>query len=74
LGRRRSLRREVIDMIQAEHLTRHSARRPGIRVVQAGKELDFQRFAETLTMLESYVDGVFARGELPATDPGSKSR
>mgnify|MGYP003623104075 CR=1 FL=1 len=61
-------------MIQAEHLTRHPVPRPVIRAIQGGKELDFQRFAETLKMLESYVDGVLARGEMSTVDTGSKRR
>lgn len=61
-------------MIQTEYLTRHSGHRPAIRVVHGGKELDFKRFAETLRMLESYVDGVLSGVELSTTDTGSKSR
>ena len=57
-------------MIQAQQLSRHSSpRRPVVRVIQGGKELDLERFAETLAMLESYVDGVLEAGELPAMDP-----
>ena len=56
-------------MIQAEELTRQPARRPVVRVIQGGKELDLERFAETLAMLESYVDGVLEAAELPAMDP-----
>ena len=55
-------------MIQAERLTQQPApRRPVIRVIQGGKELDLERFAETLAMLESYVDGVLEAEELPAS-------
>jgi hypothetical protein len=56
-------------MIQVEQLTRQPVRRPIIRVIQGGKELDLERFAETLAMLESYVDGVLEAAELPAQDP-----
>lgn len=55
-------------MIQAEHLA-EPARRPVIRVINGGKELDLERFAATQTMLEAYVDGVLAAGELSAMDP-----
>jgi hypothetical protein len=56
-------------MIQVEQLTRQPVRRPIIRVIQGGKELDLERLAETLAMLESYVDGVLEAAELPAMDP-----
>ena len=56
-------------MIQAHQISRPAARRPVIRVIQGGTELDLERFAATLTMLESYVDGVLEAGELPAMDP-----
>lgn len=55
-------------MIQAEQLSPRP-HRPVMRVIHGGKELDLERFAETLAMLESYVDGVLAAGELAAMDP-----
>lgn len=55
-------------MIQAEQVTQ-PPRRPVMRVINGGKELDLERFAETLTMLESYVDGVLEASELSAMDP-----
>ena len=54
-------------MIQAEQVSPRP-RRPVMRVIHGGKELDLERFAETLAMLESYVDGVLAAEELAATD------
>ncbi len=55
-------------MIQAEQLA-PSPRRPVVRVIQGGREFDLERFAETLAMLESYVDGVLEAGDLPSMDP-----
>ena len=55
-------------MIQAQQISQ-APRRPVIRVLKGGTELDLERFAATLTMLESYVDGVLEAGDLPAMDP-----
>lgn len=58
-------------MIQTERLTPGASEPRPLKagVIQGGKELDLERFAETLAMLESYVDGVLAATELPAMDP-----
>lgn len=58
-------------MIQTEELTPRVSRPrpPRVRVIQGARKLDLERFAETLAMLESYVDGVIAATELPAMDP-----
>jgi hypothetical protein len=57
-------------MIQTAELTPGApGPRPlNVRVIQGVTELDLERFAETLAMLESYVDGVLAATELPAMD------
>jgi hypothetical protein len=59
-------------MIQTEELTGATTRprQVKVKVIQGGRELDLERFAETLAMLESYVDGVLAAAGLPAMDPG----
>jgi hypothetical protein len=58
-------------MIQTRELTGATARRrkAKVTVIPGDRELDFERFAETLAMLESYVYGVMAAAELPAMDP-----
>jgi hypothetical protein len=58
-------------MIQVDQLKRTSPRRAvSMKVIQGGQgSLDIERFAEALTMLEFYVDGMLAATELPAMDP-----
>jgi hypothetical protein len=57
-------------MIQTEELKMIAPRRAvSVKVLQGGQRgLDIRRFAEALTMLESYVDGMLAATELPAMD------
>lgn len=58
-------------MIQTEELTTATTapRQVKARVIEGGGEMDLARFAATLAMLESYVDGVLSAAELPAMDP-----
>lgn len=58
-------------MIQAEELTTATTRprRVKARVIEGRGELNLECFAETLAMLESYVDDVLSAAELPAMDP-----
>ncbi|MDQ6747257.1 MAG: hypothetical protein M3010_04010 [Candidatus Dormibacteraeota bacterium] len=57
-------------MIQAKELTA-TPRVPSTGAVPARETagLDIERFADALTMLELYVDGMLAATELPAMDP-----
>ncbi|GAC1328354.1 MAG: hypothetical protein NVSMB17_03660 [Candidatus Dormibacteria bacterium] len=56
-------------MINPKSTFEGPARPRSFRVIQGGQEFDLAKFADTLTMLESYVDSMLLANDLPAMDP-----